>query len=103
MTDKLTGWLTRTVHAALEWVIDWSGALYFYRVPLALAGALVLLFKFRGSAMISGLFAAPTWSGFGVAFGVTALAGEILSLMTLLQLHGPERLAMPLPHALDKG
>src|SRR5690242_5157808 len=91
------------IRAIIRFCIDWSGALYFYRVPILMAAALILLWLFDSSSMVSGLFAASTWSSLGLAFALTMVASEIYVLMTLLQLHGPARLKMNLPSALDHG
>lgn len=91
-------WFTGTF---LPTLIEWCGAIYFFRVPLLMFVLLMILFFLRESSMVSGLYgAAGTWRSFWLAFALTIVAGQIFVLTALLQHHGPERLKMALPAVL---
>lgn len=81
--------------------IRWSGALYFYRVPLSMSAALAGLAFSNDKSMVSGLFAVANWDSLALAFALALISGQLYMIMSSLQIHGPERLNMRLPDALE--
>ncbi len=100
------GWCNRRIDwftgRVVPKLIQWSGAIYFFRVPALMFLLMMILFLLRRSSMASGLYgAAGTWRAFWLAFGLAIVAGQTFILASLLQLHGPDRLKMTLPPMLN--